>query len=362
MGFDPNSLKTNILVTALVIVMVWILPWIDRKICAKLGVSLTDGVSSNPKADRLLHVRKFLLIAMFGLYLLLLCYVAFFSRSASEEYQVHVDLYHDLASSIHIDLGILGFIKSVFTDGFSEAMSHVRISGTTHITQVYMNICMFIPMGYLLPYIFDWFRIHPRRRTMAACILATLAVENIQLMTKLGFYDVDDLFSNAIGGYIGVLLYLSVAYVLTHDEWKEDLKALRIWKRSAKKKPFYRYAGRTNFPRATVYGEEGEPLLDFYASKLGMRLASVIENKDAKETDYLFEFGKNQVEIKCLEEEKIPSKQNLTIACNRSEYLRKKLIKQGLEVSDYAADPYTGLRTFNIQGPDNVTVTVIEKE
>ncbi len=361
MILNPNSLSTNLLVTALVVVMVWLLPWIDRKVCTKIGVSLSDGVSSNPNADRILHTRKFLLICMFGVYLLLIGYVAFFSRSAAEDYVVHVNLYEHLASSIHIDFGILGLIHSIFTEGFRAAMSHVQITRLSNIAQVYMNICMFIPMGYLLPYIFDWFRIHPRRRTVIACLLASLAVENIQLITKLGFYDVDDLFSNVIGGYIGVLLYMSVAYVLTHNEWREELKALHIWRRSAKKKALYVFSKKIHFPRTTIFGEEGEPLLDFYASKLGMRLASVIEDKDAGETDYLFQFGKNQLEVRCIEGTPIPAAQDLTIACNNSEYMKKRLARQGIETSEYKADPYTGLRTFEIAGPDNVTVTIIEE-
>ena len=361
MIFNPNSLEVNIYVTVLVIIMVWFLPWLDRKVCTKLGVSLDDKLSKNPNADRILHIRKYLLYLMFGVYLFLIAYVAFFSRNAAEEYTVHVNLYEDLAKSIHIDFGILGLIHSIFTEGFSTAMSHVKLNSTTHISQVYMNICMFIPMGYLLPYVFDRFRLHPRRSTLLACILISLTIENIQLVTKLGYYDVDDLFSNILGGYIGVLLYMAVAYTLTHDDWKEELKAKHIWRRSASKKALYRFASRTSFPRTTIFGEEGEPLLDFYAAKLGMRLASVIENKETGETDYLFEFGKNQLEIRCLKDEAIPSKQSITIACNNSEYIRKRILKSGVEVSEYMSDPYSGLRTFQVYGPDNVAVTIIEE-
>ena len=361
MALNPNRLSTNLLVTALVIVMVWFMPWLDRKICSRLEVSLSDGVSSNPNADRILHLRKILLYALFCLYLAMIAYVAFFSRAAEDEYVVHVNLYEDLASSIHIDFGILGLIHSIFTEGISEAMSHVRVSTTTHIKQVYMNICMFIPMGYLLPYISDKFRRHPRRSTLAACFFISLAVENLQLITRRGYYDVDDLFSNVIGGYIGVLLYMSVAYVLIHEDWKDELKAVHIWKRSSRKKALYRFAGRIHFPRTTVCGTERDPILDFYANVLGMRLASVIEDKDDGETNYLFQFGKNQLEVRCVKGEDVPPAQAVTIACNNSEYMRKRLIKNGVAVSEYRPDPYTGLRTFSIPGPDNVTVTVIEE-
>ena len=68
-----------------------------------------------------------------------------------------------MANSIKIDFGVLGFIVSIFRDGLNEALNHVRVTHVEEISQVYLNVCMFIPMGYLLPYIFDWFRKDLRR-------------------------------------------------------------------------------------------------------------------------------------------------------------------------------------------------------
>ena len=60
-----NSLATNIAVTVLLAVMVFLLPWTDRKICKKLGLNLRGGVSENPRADQLLRTRFILLLAAF---------------------------------------------------------------------------------------------------------------------------------------------------------------------------------------------------------------------------------------------------------------------------------------------------------
>ena len=122
-----TSLKVNIMVTILTIVMVFMLPWLDHFICRKLGVSLSDSISTNPDADRLLHIRKILLIIMFGVYLRAVSYVTFFSRSASDDYLLHIALFQDLGESIRIDLGFFGFIKVLFTSGFSRAMEHIKI-------------------------------------------------------------------------------------------------------------------------------------------------------------------------------------------------------------------------------------------
>ena len=68
MTLNANSIQTNLLVTALVAVMVAVLPWADRRICRRLGVNLQGGVSENPRADSLLQARQLLLYAVF-------CYV-----------------------------------------------------------------------------------------------------------------------------------------------------------------------------------------------------------------------------------------------------------------------------------------------
>lgn len=99
-----TSLKVNIMVTLLTVVMVFMLPWLDHFICRKLGVSLSDGISTNLDADRLLHIRKILLIIMFCVYLRAVSYVTFFSRSAADDYQLHIALFQDLGDSMYAEL------------------------------------------------------------------------------------------------------------------------------------------------------------------------------------------------------------------------------------------------------------------
>ena len=58
MNLNANSLKTNLLVTCLVLLMVFVMPWADRRICRKLGLNLQGGVSTHPRADALLRLRQ----------------------------------------------------------------------------------------------------------------------------------------------------------------------------------------------------------------------------------------------------------------------------------------------------------------
>lgn len=356
-----NNSKITIGVTVLMIVMVFVLPWLDRTICKKLGVNLNDGISSNPNAARLLRLRKTLLIVMFGIYLLALLYTAFFSRAASDDYLVHVALYEDLANSVKIDYGILQFIKAIFTDGFQDAMTHVSIH-LDDINQVYLNIVMFVPMGYLLPYIFDYFRKKVNYRPVLACLICSVLIENIQLITKLGYYDVDDIFSNAIGGFIGQELYIVVAYVLTHPNWRKDIEKYRNWKKKAKEKTLYPYLGKMGVTRTTIYATDEKAIWDFYVDKLGFRVLRKNVVKDSKITEYLFAVGKNQVEIICYNEERKLPEQYLTFTFNNLDKLKDRLVKEGIDDGIYEKDKYSDLRLLRFKGPDEVNVVILEGE
>ncbi len=355
-----NSLTTNLIVTCLMLLMVFLLPWVDRRICRKLGLNLQGGISSNPRAETLLRMRQSLLYAIFGTYLLAIAYIVFFSRSATQDYQVHVALYSDLKNAVHIDFGFLGFIKTIFTDGFHAAMSHIQIEKLEDITQVYMNIMLFIPMGYLLPYLFDWFRAKVRYRPALACFVIAFLIENLQLVFRRGFYDMDDLVSNTIGGIIGQFLYVSVAYVVTHPDWRKERKSYRRWKRNAKTRTLYPFARRIGLTRTTLFAANEEAVWDFYIMKLGFRLVKQIVPLESSGTDMLLQMGNMQVEVHCANTEESLSPQTLTLSVRKLRPVIRRMTENGIPVSEISQDVYTGLRCVHLQGPDNVTILIVE--
>lgn len=356
-----NSLTTNLLVTALVLVMVFLLPWLDRRICRELGLNLQGGVSSNPHAEALLRTRKGILYSLFGAYLLATAYMVFFSRSATRDYQIHVALFSDLKNAVRIDYGFFGFIREIFTDGFSAAMSHVRIEKAEDIAQVYMNIMLFVPMGYLLPYLFDWFRAKVRFRPACACFALSLLTENLQLVFRRGFYDMDDLVSNTVGGIAGQFLFISAAYVVTHPDWRKELKAYRRWKRNARSRTLYPFARRVNTSRVTLLASDEEAVWDFYVMKLGFRMVRQIVPLDSPGTDMLLEMGKTQVEIRCANRQETVPPQTLTLSVRRLKPVIRRMRGNGIPVSEIGQDVYTGLRCVRLQGPDGVGILVIER-
>lgn len=71
---------------------------------------------------------------------------------------------------------------------------------------VLLNVAAFVPLGVLLPLV-----ARPFRRwyiTVPAGGLLSLAIETLQLLTGRGTFDVDDLFTNTLGGALGYCLVL----------------------------------------------------------------------------------------------------------------------------------------------------------
>ncbi len=136
-------------------------------------------------------------VIFFIAYLCLLFYLLFFSedygRTVDSGYRYNLELFKEIRR----------FWENRATIGWKPVA-----------TNLIGNIAAFAPFGFFLPMLC---RIG---RNVFACIFASalfsLIVELVQLFTKVGAFDVDDIFLNAIGGLVGFIGY----YLL----WKKILK------------------------------------------------------------------------------------------------------------------------------------------
>ncbi len=124
----------------------------------------------------------------FALYLILLFYLLFFSEAfgRTERYetpQYNLELFREIR-------------RYVFGAGVHSRLFWVNIVG---------NIVAFVPFGYLLQ------RIYKKPRgflfAMAMTYLCSLSVEFLQLISRVGIFDLDDIILNSIGGLLGFILY-----------------------------------------------------------------------------------------------------------------------------------------------------------
>ncbi|MBQ7300419.1 MAG: VanZ family protein [Clostridia bacterium] len=67
-----------------------------------------------------------------------------------------------------------------------------------------LNVLLFVPYGYLLPYI----KKKPfLKQTVLYSFLLSLCIEYFQFLFKRGIFDIDDLICNTVGGLIGGMIF-----------------------------------------------------------------------------------------------------------------------------------------------------------
>lgn len=74
------------------------------------------------------------------------------------------------------------------------------------LLQILMNIAMYIPLGFLLPCCFRLFEKY--RYVILVIFCGSLVIELIQLVLRMGLFEVDDVINNTLGAVIGLLIYM----------------------------------------------------------------------------------------------------------------------------------------------------------
>lgn len=146
---------------------------------------------------------------LFVLYLLALTYFMFFAESFGRtaepqaEYAYNLKLFKEIRR-FYIYREQLGF-KAVF----------LNLAG---------NVIGFMPFGFFLPVVS-----RRGRKWYNALLLGfslSLCIETIQLVFKVGSFDVDDLFLNTLGGISGFLFYRIVQKVRIRRKLRARKKEL----------------------------------------------------------------------------------------------------------------------------------------
>ena len=355
-----GSIWTNVFVTVAVSLFVFLLPTVDLALCKRVGISPQKQTGTNPHAKTLLQVRQIILYAMLALYLALFSYMVFFSRNAAEEYRVNTELFDRFAKSLEIDLGVFELFAVFALEGPMALVDHIRIVNLHDFAEIYLNIMLTVPAGYLLPYVFRWFRAKVHIRPVVACFFMSLFTENIQLVCKVGFYDLDDLITNTLGGLVGSWLFMAFAYVVTNPNWRKDLTSYRKWKKRSRKRALPPFARSMSCARTVLRGTIEDTVREFYVNKLGYHMVGQVLSFETAATNILFKLGDSYIEVRCTNElEELP-RQFLDISARNLEKVRNRLQEQGVACGPIEDDDFPGVRRFSFEGPDNVCVSMLE--
>lgn len=127
---------------------------------------------------------------LFLIYIILLVYFLFFAESYGRAAEIDREYRYNLVPFVEI--------RRFWT--YREQLGFLAV-----FTNIFGNVIGFIPLGFILPIISNC----TRSGSFITVIGFTLSmcVEVIQLMTKVGSFDVDDLILNTLGAVIGYILF-----------------------------------------------------------------------------------------------------------------------------------------------------------
>lgn len=80
-----------------------------------------------------------------------------------------------------------------------------KLGGNLVLLNLVGNVVCFMPFGFVIPVLTVRYR--SAWKMVILTFFASLLVETIQLFSKLGIFDVDDILLNTLGGLMGYLLF-----------------------------------------------------------------------------------------------------------------------------------------------------------
>lgn len=82
------------------------------------------------------------------------------------------------------------------------------------------NVLAFMPMGFLLPLIFN--KLRSAKAITITTLITSSILEVIQLISKLGITDIDDVILNTLGGLLGYILLVISSRLLAKSALLEE--------------------------------------------------------------------------------------------------------------------------------------------
>lgn len=145
---------------------------------------------------------------MFGVYIICLIYFLFFAESTGRTFE---------GRTYHYNLVLFKEIGRFWKYRESIGMMAVMLN-------LVGNVLAFVPFGFFLPVIVR------KSRSFFYMIFFSfefsLIVETLQLISKVGSFDVDDLLLNTIGGVIGYLIFVILNHIRRKRHEKKEKSQL----------------------------------------------------------------------------------------------------------------------------------------
>ncbi|MBQ6383732.1 MAG: VanZ family protein [Clostridia bacterium] len=166
------------------------------------GISVIGGIFAVNAGKRIAGAYRLVLSAITVLYASGFLYFTLFSRTLFSGSKVNLIPFYTVFRSLRYPVQIKQIAAAIITGKWNDVF-------TTFIPlhTAFLNILLFIPLGYLLP---EWRGKEKNciRTVVLTCLGVSCLVEFIQLLTAMGWCDVDDLICNVSGGMLGYAIHL----------------------------------------------------------------------------------------------------------------------------------------------------------
>lgn len=131
-----------------------------------------------------------------GVYILANLYETILFRSVKPDYKAEWELLWSYRKSLSLPDGMMSLLQG------TVAVEYPKL-----LEEIILNILLYIPLGYLLPFIFT--RLKPWQVILIAFVCSALT-EISQLVFKIGMFEFDDMLNNTMGCAIGLLMYMCI--------------------------------------------------------------------------------------------------------------------------------------------------------
>lgn len=128
-----------------------------------------------------------------------------FNRETQSVASVYLTPGRDFRIAFRFDLGIRGTLEALLHGQWGKAFASMHVADASMAREVLLNILLYLPLGYLLPFLSKTLRGHIVLITLIG-FLCSCATEFSQYYFRIGVFEVDDMILNTLGTLIGAII------------------------------------------------------------------------------------------------------------------------------------------------------------
>ena len=179
--------------------------------CLLFGLGVLLTLALVPLGAKWWHTPKYYKVSLFSLYIAGVLWLTLANRWGMEVAQLRLRPFYMWRVLVSCVLKLKPLPGYVCSNIFKNSKSLFDSTHATLIEDILLNIILFIPFGFLVPYI--WPKFNFWKTVLTGCFLSA-CIEATQYLMHWGCCDIDDVLNNTLGTVLGYLFLISYRRVL----------------------------------------------------------------------------------------------------------------------------------------------------